>query len=63
MDLWIVVAILLIVLWAVGTFVLAVGGWIHLLLTVGVFLLLYRIVVRGTSTPRESTRREVTPPR
>ena len=24
------------------------SGWIHLLLTVGMFLLIYRIVVRGT---------------
>ena len=48
MDLLIAAAILLLVLWAVGTFVLALGGWIHLLLTAGLFLLIYRIVVRGT---------------
>ena len=51
MDLWIIAAVVLLVLWAVGTFVVPVGGWIHLLLTVGVFLLIWRIVVRGTPTP------------
>ena len=51
MDLWILAAILLLVLWAVGTFVLAAPGWIHLLLTLGVFLWIYRIVVRATPAP------------
>jgi Family of unknown function (DUF5670) len=48
MDLWIAAAVLLIVIWAVGTFVLAAPGWIHFLLTAGVFLLIWRVVVRGT---------------
>jgi hypothetical protein len=51
MDLGIIAAIVLIVLWAVGTFAFAAPGWIHLLLTVGVFVLIWRIVVRGT-TPK-----------
>ena len=34
--------------WAVGTFIVGAPGWIHLLLTLGVFLLIWRIVVRGT---------------
>ena len=55
MDLGIIAAIVLLVLWAVGTFVAPVGGWIHLLLTVGVFLLIWRIVVRGTSTRTTGT--------
>jgi len=54
MDLWIIAAVVLLVLWAAGTFVVPVGGWIHLLLTVGVFLLIWRVVVRGT-TPSAST--------
>ena len=48
MDLWIAAGIVMLVAWAVGTFVLAAPGWIHALLTVGVFLILYRVVVRGT---------------
>ncbi len=38
----------MLVLWAIGTFVYEAPGWIHLLLSVGVFLIIYRIVVRGT---------------
>ncbi|MGQ0649476.1 MAG: DUF5670 family protein [Gemmatimonadaceae bacterium] len=34
--------------WAFATFTTEAPGWIHLLLTVGVFLLIYRVVVRGT---------------
>jgi hypothetical protein len=48
MDLGIVAAVLMLVVWAFVTFTTAAPGWIHILLTLGVFLLIYRIVVRGT---------------
>jgi uncharacterized membrane protein len=49
MDLWIVVAVLMLVVWAGVTFALAPApGWVHALLTAGVFLLIYRVVARGT---------------
>jgi membrane-bound ClpP family serine protease len=48
MDLGIVVALIMLVVWGVWTFALSAPGWAHILLTVGVFLLFYRIVVRGT---------------
>ena len=48
MDIWIIAAVAMLVVWGVGTFALGAPGWVHLLLTVGVFLLIYRIVVRGT---------------
>ena len=48
MDLWIIGAILMLAIWAFVTFTTTAPGWIHILLTVGVFLLIYRIVVRGT---------------
>ncbi len=52
MDLWTVIAALMLVVWAGVTFALAPApGWVHGLLTAGVFLLIYRVVVRGT-TPR-----------
>jgi hypothetical protein len=35
----------------VGTFAFEAPGWLHLLLTVGVFLLIWRIVVRDTPDP------------
>jgi uncharacterized membrane protein len=48
MDLWITAAVLMLAIWAFVTFTTTAPGWIHLLLTVGMFLLIYRIVVRGT---------------
>jgi uncharacterized membrane protein len=48
MDIGIVAAVLMLVAWAVATFTTEAPGWIHILLTMGVFLLIYRIVVRGT---------------
>ena len=48
MDLGIVAAIAMLVVWAVGTFAYEAPGWLHFLLTLGVFLLIQRIVVRGT---------------
>ena len=48
MDFWIIGSVLMLVIWAFVTFTTAAPGWIHLLLTVGLFLLIYRIVVRGT---------------
>lgn len=48
MDLGILAAIVMLAVWAFATFTTEAPGWIHLLLTVGVFLLIYRIVVRGT---------------
>jgi Family of unknown function (DUF5670) len=52
MDLGLVAAIIMIVVWAIGTFALDAPGWIHLLLTVGMFLLIWRIaVVTGGGKP------------
>ncbi|MGQ0713496.1 MAG: DUF5670 family protein [Gemmatimonadaceae bacterium] len=51
-----IAAIAMLVVWAVGAFAFEGPGWIHLLLTLGVFILIWRIAVRGT--PDEPTRRE-----
>ena len=48
MDIWIIAAVVMLVVWGVATFALAAPGWVHLLLTLGVFVLIWRIVVRGT---------------
>ena len=53
MDLGITAAILMLVIWAVATVAFEAPGWLHILLTVGVFLLIHRIVVRGTPDPVE----------
>ena len=52
MDLWIAASLLLLVVWAVATFALGAPGWIHLLLTAGVTMLIWRIVGRATGAPR-----------
>ena len=54
MDLGIVAAVAMLVVWAVGTFAFEAPGWLHFLLTLGVFLLIQRIVVRGTPAPEEA---------
>ena len=48
MDLGIVAALVMLAVWAFVTFTTTAPGWIHILLTIGMFLLIYRIVVRGT---------------
>jgi uncharacterized membrane protein len=48
MDFAIIAAILMLAIWAFVTFTTTAPGWIHILLTLGMFLLIYRIVVRGT---------------
>ena len=48
MDVGIVVAVVMLVVWAVGTFAFEAPGWLHLLLTIGVFVLIWRIVARST---------------
>ena len=48
MDLGIIAAIAMLVVWAFVTFTTSAPGWIHILLTMAVSLLIYRIVVRGT---------------
>jgi hypothetical protein len=48
MDIGIIAGVGMLVVWAIGTFAFEAPGWIHLLLSVGVFLIIYRIVVRGT---------------
>jgi uncharacterized membrane protein len=59
MDLGILAAIALLVIWAIGALVMQGPGWLHLLLTIGVTLLIYRIVARNRSgtTPSDVPRR------
>jgi uncharacterized membrane protein len=61
MDLGVIGALALLVIWAVAALVLQGPGWVHLLLTIGVSLLIYRIVARsaaaGDTTPPGGPRR------
>ncbi|MFI5227603.1 MAG: hypothetical protein ACHQWU_00955 [Gemmatimonadales bacterium] len=47
MDFGLLAGLVLLVIWAVGVFGFDGPGWLNLFLTVGVFLVLLRIVVRG----------------
>ena len=49
MDIGIIAAIALLVIWAIGALLMEGPGWIHLFLTVGVSLLIYRIVSRDSA--------------
>ncbi|HVZ78977.1 MAG TPA: hypothetical protein VG818_13425 [Gemmatimonadaceae bacterium] len=49
MDLGILAAVAMLVIWAVVALGFSGPGWIHALLTVGVALLIWRIVVRGSA--------------
>ena len=46
MDLGIAAAVIIIAVWAVLTFTTEAPGYIHLLLTIGFFLLFWRVVAR-----------------
>lgn len=49
MDVGLIAGIVMLALWAAGTFFLDAPGWINLLLSVGVFLVIWRIAARNTS--------------
>ena len=49
MDLRMFGALALLLIWAIAALVLEGPGWVHLLLTIGVSLLIYRVVARGSS--------------
>jgi uncharacterized membrane protein len=48
MDVGVITAVAMLVVWAVVALGYNGPGWIHLLLTGGVTLLIYRVVARGT---------------
>ncbi|HKT80586.1 MAG TPA: DUF5670 family protein [Vicinamibacterales bacterium] len=58
MDIWTIVGIVMLVVWGIATFMFEAPGWIHLLLTAGVFLVIYRIVVRGTPGVDTTTKKD-----
>ena len=51
MDLGIIAGIVLLAIWAIGMLFLGGPGWINLFLTLGVTMLIWRIVARGTPKP------------
>jgi hypothetical protein len=51
MDLGIAAAVIIIAVWAVITFTTEAPGYVHLLFTIGFFLLFWRIVARDGRRP------------
>ena len=60
MDVGLIAGIVMLVLWAAGTFFLEAPGWINLLLSVGVFVVIWRIAVRGASKTNQRGARNKT---
>jgi hypothetical protein len=48
MDFGIIAAVIMLIAWAVITFTTNAPGYVHLLLTIGFFLLFWRISERGS---------------
>ena len=51
MDPGLIAAVAMLVVWAFVTFTSEAPGYVHLLLTLGVFLLIWRITVRSSRKP------------
>ncbi len=51
LDPALIAVVLMLAVWAFVTITTVAPGWVHILLTAGVFLLIYRIVARGTPRP------------
>ena len=54
MDLGIIAAVVMLIAWAVITFTTDAPGYVHLLLTIGFFLLYWRIAERGSKRGGQS---------
>ena len=52
MNWGVVGALVLLLIWAIAALVVEGPGWVHLLLTVGVSLLIYSIVIRSSTRDR-----------
>jgi membrane protein implicated in regulation of membrane protease activity len=57
MDLGIIAAVIMLVVWAVLTFTTEAPGYVHLLLTIGFFVLFWRVAARGSGKPRGKPRK------
>jgi hypothetical protein len=57
MDIGIVAAVFMLVVWAVLTFTTEAPGYVHLLLTIGFFVLFWRVAARGSGKQGGKTRK------
>jgi hypothetical protein len=51
MDAGLIAAVVMLIAWAVVTLTTEAPGYVHLLLTIGFFLLFWRIVARSSGRP------------
>ncbi len=51
MDIGILAAVAMLAVWAVATLMFDAPGWVNLMLTAGVFLLVWRIVTKKSPAP------------
>jgi len=56
MDLLLIGSVVMLIVWAVVTFTSEAPGYVHLLLTLGVFILMWRITVRTARDTRPPPR-------
>lgn len=56
MDFYMLAGIVMLVAWGGVTYTTDAPGWIHLMLTGGVFLIIWRIVVRDTPSGPDQKR-------
>ena len=56
MDIGMLAAVAMIAVWAVATLMFDAPGWVNLMLTAGVFLLVWRIVAKGSPAPKRLDR-------
>ena len=57
MDVGVITAVAMLVVWAVVALGFDGPGWVNGLLTAGVTLLIYRVVLRGTRVPGPADRK------
>jgi hypothetical protein len=63
MDLGLVAGVVMLVGWAIATFVFNGPGWVHLFLSLGVFLVIWRFAARSVkSAPDAPAPRSGSPP-
>lgn len=63
MDLKLIGALALLLIWAIAALVLEGPGWVHLLLTIGVSLLIYAVVARSAGADDAGPKRPDEPRR
>ena len=61
MDVGVITAVAMLLVWGVVALVYDGPGWIHLLLTLGVTLLIYLVVLRGTRVENGRDRNQPAP--